>query len=297
MGKNRDSIPPDPYATPIQLKVKEKDKFKNIRAINSNISNLYKTIGATLVPDFKTNVVIDNSCYHNDIVICTQNIARQIAKSFGLHIVNVVVTFVQNLGVPGRVQLSAGNTFSVEVDRRYISNTNLISAVLAHEIAHIYLFKHNIRIQDTFQNEVLTDTTAAFLGCAWLILNSSHEERSFQNSQTTVKWFGYITQYEVGYILAKRDFLLKQNSADAMIFGRSREFFDAGKAHFLKSLGRPYVKRSALGSLIYQLKSRLIKGSIVFKCICCEQQLRIPESNKTLSVHCPACGNDLLCYS
>ena len=297
MGKKQNKIPPDPYSKPIQLKVKDKDKFKNIKAINSNISHLYKTIGTNLVPNFKTNLVIDNSCYHNDIVICTQNIAKQIANSLGLHIIKVVVTFVHDLGAPGQVQLSAGDTFSVKVDRKYIFNTNLISAILAHEIAHIYLFKHNISIKDTFQNEVFTDTTAAFLGGAWLILNSSYEETSYLNYQTTVKWFGYITQYEVGYILAKRDFLLKQDSSDSMIFGRSGEFFDAGKAHFLKSLGRPYVKRSALGNLVYRLKSRLIKGSIVFKCICCEQQLRIPESDKTLSVHCPTCGNDLLCYS
>lgn len=273
----------------------DKDKFKNISAINANISRLYKSIGAPLVPNFNTNLVIDNGYYHSDIVIFTQNIAKQIADCLGLNITRVVVTFVHNLGVPGKVELSAGHTFFVEVDERYKSNTNFISAILAHEVAHIYLFKHNIRIQDTFRNEVLTDTTAAFLGCAWLMLNSSYEEASELN--TTLNSFGYITQFEVGYILAKRDFLLQQNSLDAMIYGHSREFFDAGKSYFLKSLGRPYVKRSALENLAYQLKSRLKAGSIIFRCICCEQQLKIPESNKTLSVRCPTCRNNLLCYS
>ena len=271
------------------------DKFKNISAINSNISSLYKSIGAPLVPNFKTNLVINNSHYNSDIVIFTQNIAQQIANHFGLNITKVVVTFVHSLGVPGKVELSAGNVFFVEVDEKYKSNTNFISAILAHEIAHIYLFRHNVRINNTFQNEVLTNTTTAFLGCAWLILNSSYEEAS--ELKMTVNSFGYITQYEVGYILAKRDFLLQQNSFDAMIFGRSKEFFEDGKICFLKSLRRPYIKRSALGNLAYRLKSRLGAGSIVFRCICCEQQMRIPESNKTLSVHCPTCNNNLLCYS
>lgn len=275
----------------------DKDKFKNISAINSNISSLYKSIGAPLVPNFKTNLIIDNRYYHSDIVIFTQNIAKQIANHFGLQITKIVVTFHHNLEVPGRVKLSSGNTFFIEVDDKYKFNTNFISAILAHEIAHIYLFKHNMNVKDTFQNEVFTDTTAAFLGCSWLILNSSYEEVTCLTYQKTVHSFGYITQSEVGYILAKRDFLLQQNSSDAMIYGRSREFFDAGKAHFLKSLRRPYVKRSALGNLSYRLKSRLIKGSIVFSCICCEQKLRISESNKTLSVRCPTCGNNLLCYS
>ena len=271
------------------------EKFKNIRAIDANICSLYKSIAAPLVPNFRTNQVIDNRYYHSDIAVYTQNIAKQIANHFGLQITKVVVTFIHNLGVPGKVGLSAGNTFFVEVDDKYKSNTNFISAILAHEIAHIYLFRHNICISDTLQNEILTDTTAAFLGCAWLILNSSYEEASELNM--TINWFGYITQYEVGYIQAKRDFLLQQDSSDAMIYGHSREFFDAGKLYFLKSLGRPYVQRSALGNFAYRLKSRMKTGSIVFKCICCEQQLKIPENNKTLSVYCPSCGNKLLCYS
>ena len=301
MDKNSIQEALDPYVNPIRirnkLQVEDKDKFKNVAAINANICSLYKTIGARLVPDFKNNLVIDNSCYHSDIVIYSQNIARQIANFLGLHLLNVVITFVHNLGAPGKVLLSSGNFFPIEVDEKYRSNTNLISAILAHEIAHIYLYKHDIRIKDTFQNEVLTDTTAAFLGCAWLILNSSYEEPSYMDNRTAVKWFGYITQYEVGYILAKRDFLLKQDSSDAMMYGRSREFFDAGKAHFLKSLGRPYVRRSALGKLGYRLKSMLKTGTIVFRCLCCDQQLRIPESDKTLTVHCPACGHNLPCYS
>ena len=277
--------------------MKDRDKFKNTIAINNHIITLYKSIGVPLIPDFKTNMVIDNGNFYNDIVILTQNIARQIANQFGLSITKVVVTFVHNLGVPGKVELSAGNVFFIEVDEMYKSNTNFISAILAHEIAHIYLFKHRINISDTFQNEVLTDTTAAFLGCANLILNSSYEEFSCENNKTTVHSFGYISQYEVAYILAKRDFLLQQNSSGAMVYGRSKEFFDAGRTYFLKSLGRPYIKRSTLGNLAYQLKSSLKACSMVFRCICCEQQLRIPENNKTLSVSCPICNNQLLCYS
>ena len=277
--------------------MKDRDRFNNITAINNNIASFYKSIGAPLIPDFKTDLVIDIRYFHNDIVVLTQNIARQIANHFGLTITKVVVTFTHNLGVPGKVELSAGNVFFVEVDEKYKSNTNFISAILAHEIAHIYLFKHKISMHDTFQNEVMTDTTAAFLGCANILLNSSYDEVSYENNLTTVHSFGYISQHEVGYIAAKRDFLLQQNSSDAMIYGRSKEFFDAGKAYFLKSLGRPYIKRSALGNLAYQLKSRLKAGLIVFRCICCSQQLRIPETDKTLSVSCPTCKNNLFCYS
>lgn len=277
--------------------MKDSDKFRNIRAINANISHLYAAIGAPLSPNFTTNLVINTQYCQSDIVVLTQNIARQIAEHLGLHITNVVVTFVANLGVPGRVELSTGNTFFVGVDEQYRFNTNFIAAILAHEIAHIYLFKHNLHSKDTLRNEILTDTTAAFLGCAWLMLNSSYEETSAVNYQTTIHSFGYITQYEVGYILAKRDFLLEHDSTKAMIYGRSEEYFAAGKAHFLKSLGRPYIKRSALGKLAYGLKAKLMTGSLVFRCLCCEQQLRILESNTSLSVRCPTCGNNLPCYS
>lgn len=275
----------------------KKTKFKNISAINSYINMLYKSFGSPLIPDFKTNLLIGNRYFHNNIVIYTQNIAKQIANHFGLNITHVIVTFVNKLGVPGKVILSSGNTFFVEIDTKYQSNTNFISAILAHEIAHIYLFRKGLMLNDTYSNELLTDTTACFVGCANLILNSSYDEVSFLGNQTTVHSFGYITQYEVGYILAKRDFLLQQNSSEMLIYGRSKEFYEEGKAYFLKSLRRPYVKRSSLGNLAYWIKAKFKAGSIIFNCICCDQQIRISANNKILSVYCPTCNNSLLCYS
>ncbi len=275
----------------------EKDRFKNISSINSYISLLYKSLGSFLIPDFKTNLVLDHRCFHSNIVIYTQNIAKQIANHFGLNITKVVVTFVANLGVPGRVELSSGNIFFIEIDIRYQSNTNFLSAILSHEIAHIYLYRKNIRIDDTFSNEVLTDTTASFLGCSCLILNSSFEEMSFGTNLTTVHSFGYITQYEVGYILAKRDFLLQQDSSDLLIYGHSKEFHDAGKDFFIKNLKRPYIKKTFIGNLASKFDVFLKKATITFRCICCEQQLRIPSLNKPLSVRCPLCNNILICYS
>lgn len=273
-----------------RLKIKDTDKFKNITEIDAHISTLYKTIGAPLVPGFGTDLSISSSS-------SPQQAVRQIADFFGLGKIQVSVTFVDNLGSPGRVHLSPGDAFRVEIDNVYAGNSNIIAAILAHEVAHIYLYKHGIIITDTLHNEIFTDTTAAFLGCASLILNSSYEEATIDNKERHVKWFGYITQYEVGYIQAKRDFLLRQDSSKAMIWGRSEEFFEAGRAYFLKHVGRPYVKRSAPENIVYRLKSLLKNDSIVFPCIGCGQRLRIPASGKTLSVRCATCGKTLLCYS
>ena len=62
MSKKGSTIAVDPYLSRAQnkLKVKDKDKFKNIQAINANIGSLYRTIGAPLVPNFKNDLVIDN---------------------------------------------------------------------------------------------------------------------------------------------------------------------------------------------------------------------------------------------
>lgn len=297
MSNTRSNRPLGPYATASPLPFKKKEVFKNINAINANISHLYKTIGAPLVPEFKNDLVIASSCYQGDIVSRSRQIARQIADFYGLNTIRVDVAFVKNLTAPGRVQLSSGDRFMIEIDEKYVANTNFTSAILAHEIAHIYLFRHKVTLDDTLQNEILTDTAAAFLGCAWLLLNSSYKETSYLGDQIKVNCFGYITQYEVGYILAKRDFLLQHDSSEQMMYGRSEEFFEAGRAYFLQSLKRPYVQRSRLENAVYHLKSHFTTGSLVFRCICCEQQLRIPESNKTLSVHCPSCHNNLLCYS
>ena len=43
-------------------------------------------------------------------------------------------------------------------------NLDVLTAILAHEVMHLYLYYNGIRFSDTLSNEVLTDTAAVFFG-------------------------------------------------------------------------------------------------------------------------------------
>jgi hypothetical protein len=62
------------------------------------------------------------------------------------------------------VELSQSNEFFVELQSQHRFAAKAIAAILAHEVAHIFLHRCGVRFPDEFENEVLTDTTAVYVG-------------------------------------------------------------------------------------------------------------------------------------
>lgn len=57
------------------------------------------------------------------------------------------------------------------VNSKYRSDPFAVGAVLAHEMMHLYLFRLGLRLEDTHQNELLTDLATINTGLSILILN------------------------------------------------------------------------------------------------------------------------------
>lgn len=285
--------------------------YPNLALVNDSIRHLYANLKPACVKRFSNDSIYWDArkISWSDPVIATQHLARLIALNYYLPVTTVVVAFRSDIPVPGRVELSSSDEYFVEIHVEHRLQRDCIAAVLAHEIAHIFLHQHRIRLDPDFHNEVLTDTAAAYLGCGVLILNGVTEtERSvgYDHVERQSRYFGYLTLDEFGYVLAKRDLLLGHDSSrcltgiplDSYLTGRNRTKAELGN--------RPFVARPLSDRLFYWVQCKLsgknaqpseVSRSIVFRCPCCSQFLRIPSSRTILSVHCPICDSQYRCYS
>lgn len=85
---------------------------------------------------------------------------------------------------------------------------DVLTAVLAHEVMHLYLYYNGIRFSDTLTNEVLTDTAAVFFGFGdYLYRGYKVIEVNMGFSYHKV---GYIRQEDVKFIMEE----LQEPSAD-----------------------------------------------------------------------------------
>lgn len=95
----------------------------------------------------------------NDAVIGVQHLARKIATAYELSVGTVIVTFVESLKEAGRVELSGPGQrdFFVELRAEFKAQPRVITAILGHEIAHIFLHHHRVHLAPGLPEEILTD--------------------------------------------------------------------------------------------------------------------------------------------
>lgn len=280
--------------------------FNNLNLINKSIRELYRAMTPRKIRTYTANFVLGESWddVSRDPILGTQRLAKRIATQYQLAISTVIVSFSVDLKVPGRVELSSSNDFFVELQSQYREDPKAIAAVLAHEIAHIFLHRNKIHFPNTFENEILTDTTAVYLGFGHTILNAATERESYPSHntvQTHTHHFGYLSLNEFGYLLAKRDAIFGGDSSTALESDLSRLYLQSGRSRLQRELRtRPLVARPWHQRISYFMlgndKTKILRP-ISFPCPCCSQTLRIPETHKKLSVRCPNCDSRFLSYS
>lgn len=90
----------------------------------------------------------------------------------------------------------AFTTIRLELKPRY--TLDAVIAVLAHEATHLHLYYEGISMHDTWENEILTDTTAVYCGFGEYIYKGyALMQGEFALSYQKV---GYISQEDVKYI-------------------------------------------------------------------------------------------------
>ena len=62
----------------------------------------------------------------------------------------------------------------IYLNSRHRQNSLAVGAILAHEMMHLYLFRLGLRLEDTRENELLTDLTTIKTGLPVLILNGMY---------------------------------------------------------------------------------------------------------------------------
>ncbi len=275
--------------------------------VNKAIHYIYRALGARYVKEFSETFYFDSNYLHQDSIIGAQYLAKKIANHYHLPVKAVVVTFSSSLKPPGIVELSSSDDFFVELQIQYQSDPKSIAAILAHEVAHIFLHKSNMRFPEEHDNEVLTDTVATYFGFGPTILNAVTQKKrrlSADTVETKVHHFGYLTLEEFGYILAKRNAAYGGNSSRwASISDNFPSAVKSGASLLNNELcSRPFIPRPWSQSFLHSLSQHRHTGtidtkSIEFSCPCCSQRLRIPETFKKLSVRCQNCESRFPCFS
>jgi len=194
---------------------KHSANYPNLHIIKKSIRTLYKCLSDEKIRTFTKSLDPNESTLRDgNIIINVQHLASIIARHLQLPTGCIIVTF-REMKNPGCVELTPEDGYLVKLRPMYRWNTRDIAAILAHEITHVFLHRHNIRFSDTLENEILTDTSAAYLGVGWLCLNAyrkteSHHEYYSQTGEregytkTEEERLGYLTPQEFGYIIGKR---------------------------------------------------------------------------------------------
>lgn len=136
--------------------------------------------------------------------IAIQDAAKKIAEFIGLHNLTFVVGIAkQKEKVGGHVELQyGGKEVFIEISENIAKFDVAVLATLAHEITHKYLHINNISVGTgsirEYENEVLTDITAVFLGLGKLMLNGCEIENVRLEARTDGT---YVTeQLKSGYL-------------------------------------------------------------------------------------------------
>jgi len=127
--------------------------------------------------------ILDPFPLYSKDIIGIQNAGKIIANFIGLSNYIFVISInklEKNTG--GHIELEYGKKeVFIEISEEILKFEDAILAILAHEITHEYLYINNISFSNKYENEILTDIAAIFLGFGKLMLNGSENEDVWKN--------------------------------------------------------------------------------------------------------------------
>lgn len=254
----------------------------------------------------------------NDAVVSAQWLARAILDVYGIAAATVIVSFHDGLEVAGRIELGGVHQteYFVEVRGELRSEPRKIAATLAHEVAHIFLRRHELETSNVLETEILTDTTAALYGFGALMADTYEVDyqRRFNDTDMSIvrseNSMGYLTPDELGYVLthagvAHADEHLESDAAKAAM--------ELGRERALRELHTPPLRSAGLLARLDYLVQRWLArwlrrenpltvdrdfvfsgDKVSFRCTHCTQPLRLPLF-KRLEATCPRCRHVMTC--
>ena len=214
------------------------------------------------------------------IPLDTPDAARWIRSRYSLPLdIEINTVFAPLHGPPGYIQRVAYNAYVVRIDTRFAYDKVAQHAVLAHEIAHVWVDR-NLGGEPDERN---VDVAAVLCGCGCLILAGMRQLATFDGSTTNISnsRLGYLTITEFAYALAVYQRLTGVN-----------------EKMLLSVL--PAVSKRACRMAKSRLRNRprcimISRTQIVAECNVCLQKFRIPRLNgKVIRTECPICKAEFM---
>ncbi|MCY0951121.1 hypothetical protein [Streptomyces sp. H27-S2] len=280
--------------------------FPHLDVVRASITALFRRLSADGIRVYDTSFAPADAAFgpDEDLHLGAHRVASAMVRALRLPDARVVVAF-RPMEEAATVELASGPEYFVEVSDRFRTHRGDLAAALAHEVAHVLLHRLDLRFPATADNEILTDTTAAYLGTGWLLLDAYREDA------LTHQKFGYLTPEEFGYVLARRGRLLGEDLSawftsprayEAYVRGRARADRDhrraplaaAGTAERLR-----YARARRAGTTpgrgsAYRFEEHGAGRLVSFPCPVCGQRLRLPVRGP-VRARCGLCCTVLEC--
>ncbi len=298
--------------------------FPNKSLINSCVRTLCDHFTDEQISGFKSGLHISDfrAGPLSDLKLVT-NLAKGIAVHYRLPTESFIVDSNDSLARPILVKFPNSVQIIVELNLYYIHNVDDLLAVLAHEMTHVFLHRNGISFTDQFENDVLADVAATYMGLGTLILNGyAYLKKQIRDNriQLTTRRYEYIKPVEIGYVLAKRAMRFGENPL-RYLSDASSEAFSTGKVQLMDEYRLPpLAAASPFARWIYMWNRRnaekrlpsasqlridhsqsgysfegLDKLSVILDCRICSQHLRLPAFKGPILVRCPGCGMSYNC--
>lgn len=285
--------------------------FPHLDTVRSAITALYRRLSLDGIHTYAPSLAPAEAAFSDDddLHLGAQRVARAMVQHLHLPEARMIVGF-RTMNHAASVELAAGPEYFIELNDRFRTHRRDIGAALSHEVAHVLLHRLGLEFAGTRANEILTDTTAAYLGAGWLLLDA------FREDAVSSQKLGYLTPEEFGYVLAKRSLAFDEDPSPwftspqaytAYTKGRTRALLD-GERPPLAAAGwagrRRYAKdrRTAMehggpsagpdAAYAFEVGAQGLRVS--FACPTCLQHIRVPVRGR-VRARCGLCRTVLDC--
>ncbi|THA65674.1 hypothetical protein E6P78_17870 [Streptomyces sp. A0958] len=208
--------------------------FPHLATVRSAITALYRRLSYDGVQQFASSLAPVDAAFADtdDLHLGAQRVARAMVRHFRLPDARMIVAF-RAMEHAGSVELAAGPEYFIELNDRFRTHRRDIGAALSHEVTHVLLHRLGLGFPGTRDNEILTDTAAAYLGAGWLLLDA------FREDAVTSQKLGYLTPEEFGYVLAKRALVFGEDPSPWFTSPQAYTAYEEGRARALRESAQP----------------------------------------------------------
>lgn len=287
--------------------------YPHLETVRQAVTALYRRLSYDTVRTFSVSVApVDVAfCDTDDLHLRAQRVAHEMVLHYRLPDARLIVGF-REMTHAANVELAAGPEYFIELNDRFRTHRRDIGAALAHEVAHVYLHRLGLSFPGTRDNEILTDTTATYLGAGWLLLDA------FRQDGASSQKLGYLTPEEFGYVLAKRALLFGEDPSVWFTSAQAYTAYEKGMALARRDGEQPPLRSAGwAGRRRYARDRRYAQGHSVeggarhevsyrftadgrgplrvsFPCPTCHQRIRVPVKGR-VRARCGLCRTVLEC--